>query len=133
MKSDLSRFGALSGRFRAGNPQVVNAYVDRIKTLLEAIESRILYGQPAPKPSALRGSSPRPNTTPATTPKADHPKTPAPAAGTKQTYPPMRPKLDKVTVLAKADKVCCAFFRSHTQSKGCVPLSHIGILISEDP
>ena len=57
VNSYRSRFGALADRFRAGNPEVVNADVDRLKTFLEAIESRscVLDGQPLPRTCALRG------------------------------------------------------------------------------
>ena len=37
VNSNRSRFGSLANRFRAGNSKVVNADVDRLKTLLEAI------------------------------------------------------------------------------------------------
>ena len=45
----------------------------------------------------------------------------------------MRPKWDKVTVVDKADKVCCSCFRAQTRAQGCVPLSHTDILIRNEP
>ena len=108
VNSDHSRFGALADLFRAGDPEVVNAEVDRLETLLEAIEfcSCVVDGRTTPRPSMLCGSAPHSEPTPYTPPKDDRPKTPVPLAGTKPSYPPMRPKWDEVTNLTKADKVC---------------------------
>ena len=39
---------------------------------------------------------------------------------------------DEVTELAKADKLCCAFFRPHMQSQGCMPIAHTGIITIND-
>ena len=108
VNSDRYRFGALTNRFCSGDPKVVNAGVDRFEKLLEAIESRsrvVIDGRPTSRPSALRGSAPRSDLTPVPVPKADRPKTPMPLAETKSSYPPMLPKWDEVTNLAKADKV----------------------------
>ena len=104
---ELSRFGPLADRFCASNPKVVNSDVDRLETLLEVIESlsRIVDGRPTTKPCKLRGSAPRSEPTPVPPPKSDHPKTTAPPAGTRPSYPPMRPKWDKVTDIYKAYKV----------------------------
>ena len=57
---DRSRFGALVNRFHYCDPEVINADVDSIKTLLGTIESlsRVIDGPPMTKPSALRGSAP---------------------------------------------------------------------------
>ena len=107
-------FGALDDCFRAGNPEVVHADVDRIETLLESIEFRlrVIDGPSTPKSSAIRGSSTKPEATPYTTPappsKLDRPKPTAPPGGNRPSYPPSCPKWDDVTYLAKADKVCCA-------------------------
>ena len=135
VSSDRSRFIALANCFCSDNPEVVNSDVDRIETLLESIESRsrIIDGLPTPKPSALRGSDPRSESIPAPPPKSDCPKTTAPPGGTHSRYPPMRPKWDKVTDLAKAEKVCCACFCVHTWAQGCVPLAHSGLVIGNDP
>ena len=107
VNSDRSRLDALTDRFCAGNPEVVNADVDRLKKLLEAIEyrSHIVRSQRMPKPSTLHGSAPRLDLTPVPPPKSDRPKTTAPPVGTRPSYPPMRHKWDEVTDLAKADKV----------------------------
>ena len=135
VNSDRSCFGALADCFRAGDPEVVNVDVDRTETLLEAIEShsRAVDGRFTTKPAALRGSAPRSEPTPVPPPKSDHPKTTAPPAGTRPSYPPMRPKWGEVTDLAKADKVCCSCFRSRMLAQGCVPLAHAGLVISENP
>ena len=52
VKSDCSRFGALSNLFKDGNPDVINANMDRIETLLEAIEyfSPVVDGPQTIKP-----------------------------------------------------------------------------------
>ena len=44
----------------------------------------------------------------------------------------MHPKWDEVTDLAKANKVCCTCFRVHTWAQGCVPLAHVGLVISNE-
>ena len=66
VNSDRSRFGSLANIFFASDPEVVNANVDRLETLLEAINSRsrVVDSQPTPRPSALRGSAPRSDPTP---------------------------------------------------------------------
>ena len=135
VNSDRSRFGALANSFCAGDTEVVNTDVERIKRLLKAIEScyRVVDSRPTSRPSVLRGSSPRSYPTPDPPPKANRPKTSAPPAGTKTSYPPMRPKWDEFTDLAKVDKVCCACFCAHTWAQGYMPLSHAGIVISNNP
>ena len=107
VNSDRSRFGAFVDRFCSGNPKVVNIDVDRLKTLLEVIEScsRIVDGPLVAKPSALCGSFPRLESTSVHPPKGDHPNKMAPPGGTRSIYPPMCPKWDEVTNPAKANKV----------------------------
>ena len=109
--------------------------MDRLETLLEAIasRSRVLDSQRARRPSTIRGSTPRSDPTPIPTPKANCPKTPAPPARTKQTYPPMRPKWKKVTVLVEADKVCCDCFYAYTRAQVFMPLFHMGLVIRDEP
>ena len=135
VKSDRSQFGSLANHFFSGNPGVVNVGVNRLKTLLEAIEScsHVLDGQPTLIPSALRGSAPCSDPTPASTPNDARLKTPAPLAGTKKSYPHMRPKWDEVSDLAKSDKVYCAYFCAHMRAQGCVPLAHSCLFIGNDP
>ena len=60
LNSDCSCFVALSDRFCAIDPEVVNAYVEKLKNLLEEIKSRsrVLDGQSTPRPSALCGYAP---------------------------------------------------------------------------
>ena len=84
VKYDHSCFGALTNCFQAGDPEVVNADVNRIETLLDAIESfsRIVNYLPTIKPSALCGSAPRLESTPVPAPKTDRPKTTALPGGT---------------------------------------------------
>ena len=43
----------------------------------------------------------------------------------------MRPKWDKVTDLAKANKVCCTCFRINMQAQGCMPLAHAVLIIGD--
>ena len=45
----------------------------------------------------------------------------------------MCPKWNHVTNLAKDNKVCCAFFCTHTRAQVCVPLTHAGLDIRVDP
>ena len=118
MNSDCSRFVTLVDRFRAGNPEVVNADKDCLKNPPEAIKScsRVVDSLPTANPSALCSSAP----TPAPPPKYDHPKTISLPAGTRPSYPPMHPKRDKVTNLAKSDKACCVCFRAHARTQGCM-------------
>ena len=98
-------FGALVDHFRVSDPEVVNAEMDCLDTLPEATEyrSQVLDGLPTSRPSALRGSAPTP--VPPPPKKSDCPKTTAPPEGTRLSYPPMRPKWDKVTDIYKAYKV----------------------------
>ena len=135
VNSNRPRFGALTNRLCTGDPGAINTYVDWLKTILEVIKSRshIVDGLPTAKPSALRGSAPRSQYNPVPPQKADRPKTTAPPGGTRSNYPQMHPKRGKATDLAQSDKVCCACFRIHTQSKGCVPLSNMFLVITNDP
>ena len=87
-------FGTLVDRFRYGNPEAVHTSVDRIKKLLEFIEShsRVIDGPQTPNPSALRSSAPRLDASPSITslpsPKSDSPKQTVPTRGTHSRYPP---------------------------------------------
>ena len=125
VNSDRSLFGALVYCFRDGDPKVVNAEMDCLKTLFEVIKSRSQVANP----SAFRSSTP----TPVPPPKSDRPKTTAPSAGTRPSYPNMRPKWDEVTKLAKANKVCYTFLHTHMWAQGCFSLDHAGLIISNDP
>ena len=110
IKSDRSCFRALAKRFCASDPEVVNADVDIIKTILEAIESRsyVVDGLPTTKTSAIHGVAPKSETTQVSPPKSAHLKATAPPGGARFSYPQMRPKWDDITNLAEDDKVCCA-------------------------
>ena len=135
LNSDRSRFGDLVNRFRDGNPEVVNADIDRLKTLLEAIDScsHIFNDLLTTKPSALRGSAPKLETIPFPPPKSNFPKTTARPRGAQSRYPPMRPNWDSVTGLSKDDKVFCACFQSNTRAQVCLPLAHAVLVVSNDP
>ena len=107
VNSGRSRYGALADRLHAGNLEVVNTDIDRLETLLEAIESRscVVGGLPTTEPSALRGSTLKSETTPVPPPNSGHPKTTAPPGGAQSSYPPMHPKCNDVNDLSKADNV----------------------------
>ena len=85
VNSNRPRFGALTNRFRTGDPGAINTYVDWLKTILEVIKSRshIVDDLPTAKTSALRGSAPRSQYNPVPPPKSDRPKTTAPPGGTR--------------------------------------------------
>ena len=135
VNSDHSRFGALVNCFQSGNPKVVNADVDNIEILLEAIEScsRVVDSPPTIKRSALCGSAPKSESTPVSLSKTDHSKTTAPPGVTCSSYPTTRPEWDRVTDPVKADKLCCACFRIHMQAQGCLLMSHSSLIVSNNP
>ena len=109
--------------------------MDRIETLLEAIESCscVSDGTTTTNPYALCASYPKSESTMVPPLPTDRPKTTAPPGGTYYSYPTTQPKWEKVTDLAKANKVCCACFLIQMRAQGYVPLAHTDLVISNDP
>ena len=111
VNSNHCRFRAFADHFWSGYPEVVNAGLDSIENLLEAIDSCscIFDGPTTTNPPTICGSAPILESTPVPSPITDRPKTTVPLIGTPSSYTTMLPNWVEVTYLSKVDNFLYLF------------------------